>query len=295
MTLNIPAGIPATSTLLKENIVITKDYNDKTLNNNSLVIAVLNLMPAKIITETQILRLLCHSKYEITVIFLHAKTHISKNTSIDHLSKFYKTFDDIKNDKIDGLIITGAPVESFKFENVDYWEELTKIMKWSKTHVNSTMHICWAAQAALYYRYGIQKYPLKEKLTGIFKHDIINKNDNLLKDFEDNFLAPHSRHTKTRKRDIINSDKLEILSESSEAGLYIIKEINGNNIYVTGHSEYDSLTLKNEYERDIIKNSHSSIPKNYFPNDDPSRAPLTTWTKHANLLFTNWITYYVKN
>jgi homoserine O-succinyltransferase len=250
-------------------------------------------MPTKIDTETQILRLISNSPLQVDVTFLHPKTHISKNTSAEHLGKFYNTFDDIKNDKFDGLIITGAPVEHLEFEEVSYWSELVEIMEWSLHNVYSTFHICWGAQAGLFYHYGIKKYPLKEKMFGVFPHKVCKKNTKLLRGFDDEFDVPHSRHTEFIKEEVERISDLTILAESTESGIYIIKAKGGRQIFVTGHSEYDSLTLKAEYQRDVDKGLDIKVPKNYFQNDDPNKEPRVTWKGHANLLFSNWLNYYV--
>ncbi|MHB1256385.1 MAG: homoserine O-succinyltransferase, partial [Dethiobacteraceae bacterium] len=258
-----------------------------------LRIAILNLMPTKIQTETQLLRLLGNTPIQVEAIFLHPKTHHVKNTPEEHLVNFYQTFDEVKSQKFDGLIITGAPVEELEFEEADYWEELVEIMKWSLSNVYSTFHICWGAQAGLYYHYGIKKYPLKEKLFGIFLHKISKPNTMLLRGFDDLFYVPHSRHTEIRKEDIARVKELDVLSESDEAGIYIMKTNRGRQIFVTGHSEYDPLTLKVEYDRDIARGLSISVPKNYFPGDNPDKYPLVTWRGHANLLYSNWLNYFV--
>jgi len=258
-----------------------------------LKIAILNLMPTKIQTETQLLRLLGNTPIQVEAIFLHPKTHNVKNTPEEHLVNFYQTFDEVKSQKFDGLIITGAPVEELEFEEANYWEELVEIMKWSLSNVYSTFHICWGAQAGLYYHYGIKKYPLKEKLFGIFPHKISKPNTMLLRGFDDVFYVPHSRHTEIRKEDIVKVKALDVLSESDEAGIYIMKTNKGRQIFVTGHSEYDPLTLKMEYDRDIARGLNISVPKNYFPGDNPEKYPLVTWRGHANLLYSNWLNYFV--
>lgn len=258
-----------------------------------LHIAILNLMPTKIVTETQLLRLIGNTPIQVDVVFLHPQTHTSRNTPEEHLVNFYKTFEDIRDKRFDGLIITGAPVENMDFEEVNYWEELTMIMEWSKTHVYSTFHICWGAQAGLYYHYGIPKYPLKEKMFGVFRHTVTRKNVMLLRGFDDEFMAPHSRHTGIRREDVEKVPELDILSESDEAGVYIIKTDGGRQIFVTGHSEYDPGTLKLEYDRDVSRGLDIKVPKNYFPGDDPKKPPFVKWRSHANLLYANWLNYYV--
>jgi len=293
MPIKIPNDLPAAETLTSENIFVM--FEDRALHQDirALQIVILNLMPNKIVTETQILRLLGNSPLQVDIVLLHPKSHVSKNTSREHLIKFYNTFDEICQQKFDGMIITGAPVEHLEFEEVDYWEELKEIMEWSKTHVFSTFHICWAAQAGLYYHYGIPKYKLPQKMFGIFPHRACKKNEKLLRGFDDVFYVPHSRHTEVRKADILKVPELEILAESEEAGIYIVASKNGRQVFVTGHSEYDPLTLKEEYERDKAKGLNIDLPKNYFPNDDVNAMPVVNWRSHANLLFSNWLNYYV--
>jgi homoserine O-succinyltransferase len=258
-----------------------------------LRIVILNLMPIKITTETQLLRLLGNSPLQVEIDLIHPETHTSKNTSQEHLTKFYKTFNEIKHQKYDGMIITGAPIEHLEYEEVNYWEELQQIFDWKVKNVTSTLHICWGAQAALYHHYGIPKYSLEEKMFGVFPHTFSKKNTKLLRGFDDYFYAPHSRHTEIRREDIERIQELEILSESEEAGIYIVASKDGRQIFVTGHPEYDPLTLKEEYDRDIRKGLNIAIPKNYFPNNDPTKMPIQTWRAHANLLFSNWLNYYV--
>jgi len=293
MPIKIPNDLPAAETLINENIFVM--FEDRALHQDirPLQIVILNLMPNKIVTETQILRLLGNSPLQVDIVLLHPKSHVSKNTSREHLIKFYNTFDEIREQKFDGMIITGAPVEHLEFEEVDYWEELKEIMEWSKTHVFSTFHICWAAQAGLYYHYGIPKYKLPQKMFGVFPHRVCKKNEKLLRGFDDVFYVPHSRHTEVRKEDILKVPELEILAESEEAGIYIVASKNGRQVFVTGHSEYDPLTLKEEYERDKAKGLNINLPKNYFPGDDPNAMPIVNWRSHANLLFSNWLNYYV--
>ncbi len=293
MPIKILDNLPAKETLTNENIFVMTEQRAIHQDIRPLRIAILNLMPAKIITETQLLRLIGNTPLQVEIELLHPKTHISKNTPAGHLTTFYKTFDDVRHEKFDGLIITGAPVEQMEFEQVTYWDELKNIMEWSKKNVYSTFHICWGAQAGLYYHYGIKKYPLKEKLFGIFMHRICKTNTMLLRGFDDCFYAPHSRHTEIRREDIEKISELDILSDSEEAGIYIIKTKGGRQIFVTGHSEYDKDTLKSEYERDVSKGLEIKLPRNYFPGDDYSRSPFVTWRSHANLLFSNWLNYYV--
>jgi homoserine O-succinyltransferase len=258
-----------------------------------LRIIILNLMPTKETTETQILRLLANSPLQVEFVLLHPKTHTSKNTSSDHLETFYKTFDDVNRERFDGMIITGAPVEQMEFTDVTYWEELQQIMDWSKKYVTSTLHICWAAQAGLNHHFGVPKYPLNEKMFGVFPHTINQKNVKLLRGFDEVFHVPQSRHTEVRREDIAGNEDIEILSESEEAGVYIAATKDGRQIFVTGHSEYDPLTLKWEYDRDAGKGMDVAIPRNYYPNDDPTQTPVSSWRAHANLLFSNWLNYYV--
>ncbi|MDF2524508.1 MAG: homoserine O-succinyltransferase, partial [Clostridiales bacterium] len=240
-----------------------------------------------------ILRLLGNSSIQVDIVLLHPKSHVSKNTPEEHLITFYKHFDEIRSEKFDGLIITGAPIENMPFEEVDYWDELKEIMDWSQHNVTSTLHICWGAQAGLYYRYGIKKYPLPFKMFGVFEHNTTIKNIKLLRGFDDEFYVPQSRHTEVRREDIDKIDELEILSESVDSGVYLVASKDGKNIFVTGHSEYDPETLKNEYERDVAKGLPIEVPRNYFPGDDPTKKPIVRWRSHSNLLFCNWLNYYV--
>jgi homoserine O-succinyltransferase len=258
-----------------------------------LNIVILNLMPNKIMTETQILRLLGNLPLQVDVTLLHPETHSPKNTPKEHLLKFYENFEEIKEKKFDGMIITGAPVEQMDFEDVDYWPELVKIMEWSLRNVYSTFHICWGAQAGLYHHFGVPKYQLPAKMFGVFPHTVNKKNVRLLRGFDDVFFAPHSRHSEVRREDIEKVKGLEILSESKESGVYIVTAKEGRQIFVMGHSEYDPLSLKSEYDRDVAKGFPINIPNNYFPEDDPERTPVVKWRSHANLLFSNWLNYYV--
>lgn len=292
MPINIPDNLPAKEILKNENVFIMMHERAIHQDIRPLKIAILNLMPTKIVTETQLLRLLGNTPLQIEITLIHTKTHTSKNTPAEHLITFYNTFYEIKNEKFDGLIITGAPVEKMEFEEVEYWDELTEIFEWSKTNVTSTLHICWGAQAGLYYHYKIKKYLLPEKMFGVFPHHITKKTE-LLNGFDDEFYVPHSRHTEIKREEIEQVNNLSILSESEEAGVYIVASNDGKQIFVTGHSEYDPLTLKAEYERDLNLNLDIKIPKNYFPNDDPTKQPIVRWRSHANLLFSNWLNYYV--
>ncbi|MEK4565129.1 homoserine O-succinyltransferase [Alkalihalobacillus sp. FSL R5-0424] len=293
MPIKIPDHLPAREILNAENIFIMDESRAYSQDIRPLSIVILNLMPIKETTETQILRLLSNSPLQLDVSFLYPSSHVSKNTKQDHLKLFYKTIDDIKKRKFDGMIITGAPVEQLEFEEVDYWEELKWIMDWSKDNVTSTLHICWGAQAGLYHHYGIQKYPMSEKLFGIFEHEVNPDPIKLLRGFDDVFLAPHSRHTETRIEDIDKVPELDILSTSKDAGLYLAASKDGKHIFVTGHSEYDVTTLDEEYQRDLSKGVAIQPPVNYFPDNDQSVPPALRWRAHSNLLFTNWLNYYV--
>lgn len=293
MPIKIPDHLPAKEILNKENIFVMDESVAFHQDIRPLKIAILNLMPTKETTETQILRLLGNTPLQVEFVLLHPKTHTSKNTSPEHLETFYKTFDDVKGQKFDGMIITGAPVEHLEFEEVNYWEELQQILDWTKQNVISTLHICWAAQAGMYHHFGVPKYLLDTKVFGVFPHTVNAKNVKLLRGFDEMFYVPQSRHTEVRREDIEKIDELDILSESEETGVYIAGTKDGKHIFVTGHSEYDPLTLKWEYDRDALKGMHVAIPKNYYPNDDPTLQPITQWRAHANLLFSNWLNYYV--
>lgn len=293
MPIKIPDNLPAKEILNRENIFVMDETVAFHQDIRPLKIAILNLMPTKITTETQILRLIGNTPLQVEFVLLHPKTYTSKNTSLEHVEMFYKTFDEVKNEKFDGMIITGAPVEQMPFEEVAYWDELVQIMDWAKENVTSTMHICWAAQAGLYHHYGIQKHALNQKIFGVFPQTVCKPNVKLLRGFDETFYVPQSRHTEFRKEDIDKVYDLEILAESEESGIYIASSYNGRQIFVTGHSEYDPLTLKWEYDRDVQKGVDVPMPKNYFPNDDPSKQPVSCWRAHANLLFSNWLNYYV--
>ncbi len=293
MPIRIPNSLPAAEVLTGENIFIMNEERAERQDIRPLSIVLLNLMPTKIATETQLLRLIGNSSLQVDVTFLHPETHQSKNTPQEHLMKFYNTFNDIRHKKFDGLIITGAPVEQMPFEAVNYWGELKEIMDWSLHNVYSTFHICWGAQAGLYHHYGIDKYPMDEKLSGIYEHRVTKQNVMLMRGFDERFYAPHSRHTEIRKEDIDKVPELQILSESDEAGVYIVSALKGRQIFVTGHSEYDPLTLKDEYDRDVGKGLGPNIPKNYFTEDDPGKPPIVRWRAHGNLLYANWLNYYV--
>lgn len=293
MPIKIPDNLPAKEILNQENIFTMDESVAYHQDIRPLRIALLNLMPTKETTETQLLRLIGNTPLQVEFVLLHPKTHTSKNTSHEHLDMFYKTFDDIKDDKLDGMIITGAPVEQMEFEDVNYWEELTQILEWSKHNVTSTLHICWAAQAGLYHHFGVRKYALDKKTFGIFPHTVSVPNTKLLRGFDEVFNVPQSRHTDITREDIERCPDLEILSESDESGVYIVATRDGKHIFVTGHSEYDACSLKWEYDRDVAKGLPIDIPNNYYPNNDPSRLPYNTWRAHANLLFSNWLNYYV--
>jgi len=293
MPLNVPDKLPAIKVLEEENIFVMRRTAAIHQDIRPLRIVILNLMPVKITTETHILRLLSNTPLQVEVTLLHTTDHVSRHTSIDHLKTFYKTFRQIRNHKFDGMIITGAPIEHLEFEEVDYWEELKEIMDWVKHHVTSTMFICWGAQAGLYHYYRIPKYPLPRKMFGVFNHRISDPKIPLIRGFDEEFLAPHSRHTEIRGEDITKVRDLVLVSESPEAGVYIVMTREGRQIFVTGHSEYDPETLKDEYERDLKKNLSIEIPVNYFPHDDPARPPMVRWKSHANLLYYNWLNYYV--
>ena len=293
MPIKIPDKLPAREILEKENIFVMDETVAYHQDIRPLRIAILNLMPTKETTETQLLRLIGNTPLQVEAVLLHPKSHVPKNTSAEYLATFYKTFDDISDERFDGMIITGAPVEHLPFEEVDYWRELQDIMDWTTVNVTSTFHICWGAQAGLYHHYGIPKYPLESKLFGVFPHRVTKPNTKLLRGFDEVFYVPQSRHTEVRREDIEPREELEILSESDEAGVYIVASKDGKQIFVTGHSEYDPLTLKWEYERDKAKGLRIDLPKNYFPGDDPAKMPVSTWRAHANLLFSNWLNYYV--
>ncbi|HEX2998447.1 MAG TPA: homoserine O-succinyltransferase, partial [Anaerolineales bacterium] len=293
MPVKIPATLPARATLEQENIFVMDEDRAIHQDIRPLRVVILNLMPTKIATETQLLRLLSNSALQVEVTLLHTATHESKNVDPEHLLNHYLTFEDVRNEKFDGLIITGAPVEQLPFEKVEYWEELKDIMDWSETNVESTLHICWGAQAGLYHRYGIPKYDLPHKMFGVFEHRTLLRTESLLRGFDDLFFAPHSRHTEIRRADVEKVSDLNILAESDEAGLYLLGTRDGRHLYATGHSEYDPLTLKSEYDRDVNKGLPIHVPINYYPNDDPAQTPTVRWRGHSHLLFANWLNYYV--
>ena len=293
MPVKIPETLPARKILEGEGIFVMDE--DRALHQDirALQVAILNLMPTKIATETQLLRLLGNSPLQVEITLLRTDSHESKNTPQEHLLAHYLTFDDVRDRKFDGLIITGAPVEQMPFEHVDYWSELQAIMDWSETNVFSTFHICWGAQAGLYHRYGVPKYQLDHKMFGVFPHNVLSRSEKILRGFDDVFLAPHSRHTEIRVEDVERVPDLKLLAVSDEAGVYIVASRDGRNIYITGHSEYDPLTLKAEYDRDVAKGLPIHVPLNYYPNNDPAREPQVRWRGHANLLYTNWLNYHV--
>ena len=293
MPLNLPDKLPAIELLKKENIFVIDNSRASAQDIRPLRIAVLNLMPLKITTETDLIRLLSNSPLQIELCLMKVKSHTSKNTPIEHMQQFYRDFELMKDEKYDGMIITGAPVENMAFEEVNYWEEITEIFDWAHSHVTSTLYICWAAQAGLYYHYGIPKYPLDRKMFGVFAHRVLKPLCPIFRGFDDVFYVPHSRHTEVRRDDILRTPGLELLSESEEAGVYLVMGRGGRDIFVTGHSEYSPDTLDNEYKRDLAKGLPIDKPKNYYRNDDPQLPPLVRWRAHANLLFTNWLNYYV--
>ncbi len=293
MPIKIPNRLPATQTLENENIFVMTETRAITQDIRPLRILLLNLMPTKIDTETQLSRLLGNSPLQVELVLMHTRSHQSKNTSARHLLDFYQTFDQLKEQNFDGMVVTGAPVEQLPFEEVEYWDELCEIMEWSKTHVHSTFHICWGAQAGLYYHYGIPKIPLEKKLSGVFSHRVEYKRSILFRGFDDVFMAPHSRHTALRREDLEACAQLRILASSREAGVYAVSTRGGRQIFITGHSEYDADTLRREYERDLAAGKPAELPCNYFPNDDPSAAPIVSWRAHANLLYSNWLNYFV--
>jgi homoserine O-succinyltransferase len=293
LPIRIPNDLPAAGTLQQENIFVMPQNRALTQDIRPLEIVLLNLMPTKIVTETQLSRLLGNTPLQVNLELMHTTSHKAKNVSQDHLLSFYKSFEELKDRKFDGMVITGAPVEQMEFEEVDYWDELCQIMEWSKTHVHSTLHICWGAQAGLYYHYGVKKHPLPEKLFGVYPHKADYKRAILLRGFDDEFYAPHSRHTTVLREDIEKVWDLRIIASSEEAGVYVVQTKHGRQIFVTGHSEYDADTLKTEYLRDKNLGLPISVPKNYFPDDDDSKDPVVKWRGHANLLFSNWLNYFV--
>jgi homoserine O-succinyltransferase len=293
MPIKIPNELPAVRVLEDENIFVMTERRAMTQDIRPLKILLLNLMPNKIDTETQFSRLLGNTPLQVELELIHTKSHKSKNTSEEHLLAFYKCFDDIKEKKYDGMIITGAPVEKMPFEDVEYWEELCTIMEWSKKHVHSTFHICWGAQAGLYYHFGIDKFMLPEKLSGVYKHKVDKKRSILFRGFDDEFLVPHSRYTGISREEVEANPRLKLISSSDKAGVYAIATENGKQVFITGHPEYDELTLKKEYDRDVAAGINPNVPDNYFEDDDPKKPVIVRWRAHANLLYSNWLNYFV--
>lgn len=293
MPIKIPDGLPAQSVLENEHVFVITENRALHQDIRPLMIGILNLMPTKIVTETQIMRSLSNTPLQFEVELIQTSTYHGKNTPEEHLLKFYKTFNDIKDLNFDGFIITGAPVEQMEFEDVDYWQELCQIMEWTKTHVHSTLHICWGAQAALYYHYGIKKYPLAEKMSGVFTHRLLTPKSRLFHGFDSEFLAPHSRHTETRAEDIAACPELRLMAVSDEAGVYAAGNLDGSQFFITGHSEYDADTLDKEYRRDLDKGMEPQIPRHYYPDDDPTKTPVLRWRAHSTLLYTNWLNFFV--
>ena len=293
MPIKIPNALPARETLLSENIFVMTQTRAQTQDIRPLKIGLLNLMPTKIATETQLARLLGNTPLQVELDLVTVESHISKNTPMEHMLSFYRPFSEVADKNYDGFIITGAPVEQLPFEQVDYWDELCRVMEWTRTHVQSTLHICWGAQAALYYHYGVPKVPLPEKMFGVFAHRVEHKNSMLLRGFDDVFMVPHSRHTTVLREDVEKHPELTILASSDEAGVYAIKTDMGRQVFITGHSEYDADTLRREYERDRAAGLPIDVPRHYFPNDDPSRDPIVSWRSCANLMYSNWLNYYV--
>ena len=293
MPVTVPSSLPARGVLEAENVFLMDEQRALQQDIRPLRIAILNLMPTKVATETQLLRLLGNTPLQVEVTLLHTASHEAKNTPTEHLLEHYVSFTEVRRQTFDGLIVTGAPVETLPFEEVDYWPELTELLDWARTNVFSCFFICWGAQAALHRYYGIPKHPLAEKLFGVFPHRLRVRNERIVQGFDDVFFAPHSRHTETRREDILAEPRLDLLAESDEAGVYLMQSTDRRQVYVTGHSEYDPGTLQGEYARDLGKGLPIGLPRNYFPDDDPTRAPLVRWRSHANLLFANWLNYFV--
>ena len=293
MPIMISNDLPAAATLQSENIFVMTEKRATTQDIRPLRILLLNLMPTKIATETQLARLLGNTPLQVELVLLKVESHVSKNVAEEHMINFYQTFDSVKDQTFDGMVITGAPVERMPFEEVDYWQELCEIFEWSKTHVFSTFHICWGAQAGLYYHYGIEKKPLPKKLSGVYRHRVTHKGSILFRGFDDTFMVPHSRYTTVDREDILAIPGLKILAESEEAGVYAVSNKGGSQVFITGHSEYDAETLLGEYLRDKNAGIDPDIPVNYFPNDDDTQSPLCTWRSSANLLYCNWLNYFV--
>ncbi len=293
MPLNIPINLPAVEALRNENIFIMDSERAESQEIRPLKLLIVNLMPLKITTETDLIRLLSNTPLQMEVDFLKLSTHTPKNTPIEHLMEFYKSFDVVSQSKYDGMIVTGAPVEHLPFEEVRYWKELQKIFDWAQKNVTSTFYICWAAQAGLYHFYGVPKYPLPEKIFGVYEHRVFDKLNPIFRGFDDVFYVPHSRHTEVRREDILKVPELTLLSESPESGVYMVMARGGRDIFITGHSEYSPLTLDTEYKRDVKKGLHIRMPENYYRDNDPKNEPIVRWRSHANLLFTNWLNYFV--
>lgn len=293
MPVNIPKGLPAIETLKKENIFVMDNERASGQDIRPLRIAIVNLMPLKITTETDLIRLLSNSPLQLEIDFIKLKSHTSKNTPIRHMQMFYKTFESVSDQKYDGMIITGAPVEQLDYSDVTYWDEITQIFDWARHNVTSTLFICWAAQAGLFHYYGVPKYDLSEKMFGVFKHTVLDKKNQIFRGFDDEFYVPHSRHTEIRRKDIEKVKGLKVISESDDAGVYMVMAREGREFFITGHSEYSPLTLDTEYRRDLDKGLPIKMPKNYYRNDNPELGPVVRWRSHANLLFTNWLNYFV--
>ncbi len=293
MPIKMPDNLPAVDILAQENIFVMGEDRAVHQDIRPLRIVILNLMPTKVVTETQLMRLLGNTPLQVEVELMHTTTHVSRNTSQDHLDSFYKSFAEVRCRNYDGMVITGAPVEMLDFADVDYWEELQEIMDWTKRHVYSTLHICWGAQAGLYHHYGVPKYRLTQKMFGIYPHHLTNHTTMLLRGFDEEFMAPHSRHTEVRSEDVAGVPELEVLAQSPQAGIYLVRSRDNRQVFITGHAEYDWDTLKREYERDADQGMDIKVPVNYFPDDDPGQRPVVRWRGHANLLFSNWLNYYV--
>lgn len=293
MPIKTQNDLPAKEILEQENIFVMDENRANHQDIRPLSIAILNLMPLKEDTELQILRSLSNTPLQVNVTFVATSTHEATHTSANHLNKFYQSFDEIRNENFDGFIITGAPVEQMEYEEVDYWPEICRIMEWTKTHVTSTLHLCWGAQAGLYYHYGIPKYPLDKKMFGVYEHKVMNRKVPLVRGFDDHFMAPHSRHTQILKEDIEKHSDLTILAESDEAGVFLVIAKDGGQIFVMGHPEYDRLTLDKEYKRDKGKGLPIDLPVNYYPGDDDTKKPLLQWRSHGNIMYSNWLNYYV--
>ncbi len=293
MPVNIPRDLPARSVLESENVFVMSRERAGQQDIRPLRIAIVNLMPTKVATETHLLRLLGNTPLQLEITLLHMDSHTSRNTSSAHLDEFYATFDDIRDEKFDGLVITGAPVELLEFEEVDYWPELCQVMDWSEDHVFSTLHVCWGAQAGMYHHYGVTKYTLPEKMFGVFEHQVLDPRSRILSGFDETFPAPHSRYTDVRAADVEAAEGLQLLAVSEEAGVYLAASTDGRQVFVTGHPEYERDTLQSEYERDRARGIDTALPKHYFPDDDPTRKPVVAWRSHAFLLYANWLNYCV--